>query len=158
MAKPTSSPAPEHDEVRGSFRIFRSPPEKALSAADRRSFNSLAIAAPNERPEGAQLAVEHGNLWVLSTDRLLCLAQPKGAACAPKRVAIREGVLLGTFQPPTTEHPVPHNFLLQGVVPDDVKKVQVVIGRNHLLIANVKGNVFAVERDQPVHLKRLLRG
>lgn len=157
VANSTPPQAPQHQEIGGVFRILRGPPETARSGADRRSLKSLSITAPGESLESAQLAVEHSHLWVLSTERFLCLAQPKGSACTPKNMAIRAGVLLGTFQPPTKEIAAPHNFLLQGLVPDDVRRVQVIIGRDHLRIVNVTSNVFSIERDQPVHLKRLLR-
>ena len=87
----------------------------------------------------------------------MCIAQPRGASCAPTEVAIKEGVLLGTFRPPTQRQPIPHDFVLQGVVPDGISKVLVVTGQDRGFVATVKGNSFSVESDEPVRLKRLLQ-
>jgi hypothetical protein len=43
------------------------------------------------------------------------------------------------------------------VVPDDVYRVLLVIGQHRELVTAVKDNVFSVEKDAPVRLKRLLR-
>jgi len=59
--------------------------------------------------------------------------------------------------PPNKEDPLPHSFVLQGLVSDDVQRVLVLIGTHHRHIVHVRHNVFSVERDQPVHLIRLLR-
>ena len=154
-----SPPTLERREFHDSFGILRTFPEQAETATDRQSFKSAELVEPRARFKNLQLVARGSNrLWVLSTGQQLCVAQPKGASCAPKKVSIEKGVLLGTFRPPTKRKPFPHNFLLQGVVPDDVEKVLVVIGKDRQLVVDVKRNVFSVERDDPVHLKRLLRG
>lgn len=157
LASSDSAPVPQRHGLWESFAILRSSPEEALTAADRKSFKSAALVESHGRIESAQRVRNHGSLWVLCAGRHLCIAQPRGAACALENAASRHGVVLGTFLPPTGRHPIPHNFLLQGVVPDDVRKVMVVIGADRQLIARVTGNAFSVERDEPVRLKRLLR-
>jgi hypothetical protein len=151
-----SPPAGQGPRMSESFKLLRSPQELTHTDADRRSFEAASLAGPHVEFEVTQRVAKHDSLWVLATDRLLCVAQPRGAACAPKSAALKHGVPLGTFRPPTADHPVPHDFVLQGVAPDGVRKVLVVIGKDRQFVADVKRNIFSVERDEPVHLKELL--
>jgi hypothetical protein len=153
----SSSPPPtQSHRVREFFALLRSPSVNVRNPAARSSLMSAAFAKPRVRFTHAYLA-ERDGLWVLSSKRWLCIAQAEAVSCAPTTVAIKEGVLLATFRPPTKRFPAPRDFLLQGLVPDDVQQVVVTIGKRRQLILDVKNNVFSVERDQPVHLKRLLR-
>jgi hypothetical protein len=95
-------------------------------------------------------------IWVISAGQQLCIAQVRGAACAPKYRARHEGVFLGTFRPPTKRDPALHDFLVQGLVPNGVRQVALVIGTHRTVVIDVKENVFSFERDEPVHVKRLL--
>lgn len=153
-----SPSAPQRLSMSQSLGILRSPPESMDTRTDKRSFEAAALVEPHAKFEDTQRVDKRHVFWVLTTNQSLCIAQPRGAACAPKRAAVKNGVVLGTFRPPTKRYPIPHDFLLQGVVPDYAKKVLVVIGKGQHLLVDVKGNVFAVERDDPVRLKRLLRG
>ena len=65
--------------------------------------------------------------------------------------------MLGTFRPPTTSVPVAHDYMLQGVVPDGVSKVVVVIGKDRKTFVDIANNVFSIGRDSPVHILRFLR-
>jgi len=123
----------------------------------RRSLASAAGVEPHAQFRNAQLAMGERPLWVLTSERSLCIAQPKAASCTAKRRASREGVFLGTFRIPTKRYPSPHNFLLQGLTPDGVDGVLVIVGESRRLVVDVKDNVFAIERDQPVHRLKLLR-
>lgn len=71
---------------------------------------------------------------------------------------MKKGVFLGTFQPPTKRRPVPHRFLLQGVVPDGVKGARVVVGMDQQISIPLKPNIISVEGDVPIHVKQLLLG
>lgn len=78
-------------------------------------------------------------------------------ACDRERRAMREGVSLGVFDPPDEHRRGMHNFLVQGIVPNDVKQVLVLINNRRSLILDVKDNVFSIAADRPIHVKRLLR-
>lgn len=106
-----------------------------------------------------QLAnTEYGHLWIFTTSKhLLCIMQPRGGGCAPVKMAAKRGVYLGVFRPPTKQRPVLHGFLVQGLVPDDVPQVIVTVGKQRTRVVPVRGNVFSVAAEQPVHVKRLLR-
>jgi hypothetical protein len=151
-------PSPEGQSLDSAFSVLHSPTEMAHNRDDERSWKNTGLVAPKTHFVNAQLVEERARLWLFSSDRLLCLAQPRGAACAPGVEAIKEGLVLGTFQPPTASDPEPHDFSLEGVVPDDVNQVLVVVGKHIEVVVDVKSNIFAIERDRPVHLKRLLRG
>lgn len=75
----------------------------------------------------------------------------------PKYRARHEGVFLGTFRPPTNRDPTLHDFLVQGVVPNDVGRVLLVLGSHRKAIVAVRANVFSFEADEPIHVKSLLR-
>lgn len=49
-----------------------------------------------------------------------------------------------------------HNFLVQGLVPDGVRRVLVVIGTHRRAAVGVEENVFSVKAEQPIHVERLL--
>lgn len=154
-----SAPYPSADSsLSDSFEILRSPSQDAYSPSARRSLRSAALVEPDARISGFHLAKAASEFWVLPTQRSLCIAQPRGASCVPKKVAVRDGVFLATFRPPTKHFPAPRDFLLQGLVPDGVGRVFILIGKRRRLIVDVKRNAFSVERDQPVHLMRLLDG
>lgn len=68
-----------------------------------------------------------------------------------------KGVGLGVFDPPDEHQRGMHNFLVQGIVPDDVSGVRVSIDNGRQLTVDVEENVFSVAADKPIHIKRLLR-
>lgn len=146
------------DNVQAVFSVLRTHPE----AAPRRITANLVGMVPhgeaNELLAQGMLATRtRDSTWVFSTTHQLCLVQMRGASCASKYVARHEGVFLGTFRQPTRREPILHDFLVQGLVPDGVRKVQLVIGSNHKVLVAVRENSFSFESDQPVHVKRLLR-
>lgn len=92
----------------------------------------------------------------------MCLVQANlgSISCSRRRQARSQGVVLGTFKPPTKEIPALHEFLVLGVVPDDVRFVVATIGRHlherHIRVA-VRNNVFAIAAEQPVLVRKLVR-
>lgn len=151
-------PADSGRSVDAAFGLLRTHQELPRSPADWRSLASATAVEPHAQFANRQLVRGRASLWVLSSGRSMCISQPKAASCAPTEVAEREGVFLGTFTPPTKRRPFPHDFLLQGIVPDGVRQVKLVVGESKQLVANVRGNVISVRRAEPVHVKRLLPG
>jgi hypothetical protein len=144
--------------MQDAFSVLRTrsqaPPRQLVTVLN----DTIARREVHESVERRMLAHRAGNsIWIFSTAHQLCLAQGRGASCAPKSVARREGVFLGTFRPPTKLEPSLHDFLVQGLVPNGVKRVSVIVGKSHIRTVPVKGNVFSVAAEQPVHVKRLLR-
>lgn len=141
------------------FHILQTPPETVRGREWQRILSSISLGGaqpPTSRPQLAKPG--HGDFWVLTASRdLLCIARTSGAACARLKVAAKQGVFLGTFQPPTKQRPAMHEFLVEGVVPDGVQHVSVAVGTNRTRVVPVRGNVFSVSAEQPVHVKRLLR-
>jgi hypothetical protein len=142
-----------------SFGILRSTPDSPTPIEE--GWINSAVRPFGQ--EGHLLAAhrmrtERGDLWVLPTRRLLCIAQvPHGSAsCVPIRPALTEGVVVGTFDPPNSRIPHPHNFIVHGVVPDDVNQALVVMNHRQHRRVDVKGNSFSVSADKPIHVKELL--
>lgn len=145
--------------LQGGLSILRTRPK----AAPRRVIESLLgtihrqeanTALSARRPLGIRT---RDASWVFATRRLVCLAQVRAASCTLKYMAQHEGVFLGTFRPPTRQDPALHDFLVQGLVPNSVRKVLLIVGSHHKVVVDVKDNVFSLERDEPIHVKRLLR-
>jgi len=154
----TSTNAPtsrDRYDVKRFFALLRTSPETPQSATDRTNVNNIRVVDPHAQPTKTQLVSRQSGLWVVSTEDLLCISQRRGAACEPPEVAARRGVLLGTFQPPSKRHLKPNAFQLQGLVPDNVNNVLLIVGKRRL-VADVRRNIFSVEQDKPVHLLRLL--
>lgn len=158
LRSPKPAAPSRQDAFSHSFAILRTPSETPQTLAGNGSLKSAQLAAPSVQFDNAQRAgTAHGGLWILASERMLCIAQPRGAACSGEGSARQSGVVLGTFLPPTHGRPTPHSFLLQGLVPDDVNRVLVLIGEHQRLLVHVRRNVFSVERDQPVRLLKVLR-
>lgn len=140
-----------------SFRIFRAPID-ILPQAEARRIGASAESIGLVELANTHLAVtEQGRLWVFRVGRQVCLGNTRGVACASSRKAMRTGVVLGVFDPPDRHRRTLHNFLLQGIAPDDVSQVEVLIDNRRSLTVDVVGSVFSVAANQPIHLKRLLR-
>lgn len=153
----TAPAPPEHHGVEDHFSILRSPPEEARSRNARRGLKNLTILKAHPLTSKIQLGSrQRGGLWIIPTKRQLCLSQQRGVSCAPKRAAINNGIVLGTFRPPTSTIPAPHDFLVQGLVPDDVKRVLAIVGHHRQVVIDVNHNLFSIERDEPVNVARLL--
>ena len=154
-----SSPSSLSHEAKTYFYILRTPPEELRRAERKHILNTLASNGSQTLASEAQMVdTDHGYLWIVTTSKhVLCIAQSRGVGCAPIKAAVNKGVFLGVFQPPTKQRSGFHDFLVQGVVPDSVKRVVVVIGEARTHTIAVKENVFSVEAEQPVHVKRLLR-
>lgn len=157
LADPPPAAAPHDLRTSNFFAVLRTPPVDVRSRAVEGSLASAAVVEPRSRFTDAHLASEEPELWVLSSHDSICIAQPKAAACAPEDVAIREGVFLGTFLPPTRATPTPHDFLLQGLAPDGVARARVIVGKSRRFTVPIRNNVFSVKRNQPVRVERLLR-
>jgi hypothetical protein len=143
--------------VTHSYQLLRSPPEQPHTPADRRSLANVSHYHPDAPISNPQLANRHHHIWVVVSGHLLCLAEPRGVACKPKSASRAEGIMLGTFQPPSKRIPVPHNFLLEGIVPDNVSRLVLIVGRSQARTIVVRHNVFLVRGDEPVRVKRLIR-
>lgn len=153
-ATPTVRQAPD---TRDFFRILRTPPEDARVRADLQGLANIHLYAPGAPISDLQLTIVRQHLWVASAGGQLCLAQPKGVACKPKEAATSEGVMLGTFQPPSERIPVPHEFRLQGVFPDNVSHILVVVGKGRRRAIGVHHNIVSMTEAKPIHVERLLR-
>lgn len=146
------------DNLQAVFSVLRTRPETAPRRVTANLLGMVPHSEANELLARGMLATRmRDSTWVFSTTHQLCLVQMRGSSCAPKYVARHEGVFLGTFRPPTKRDPALHDFLVQGLVPNDVRKVLLVVGSHRKVVVDVKQNVFSFERDRPVHVKRLLR-
>lgn len=154
-AGPPSSPR-SHASVAG-FEIFETSREVPHTFTDKASLHNVRLVDPREVPLDRQLASWRRRLWVVSTKHLLCIAQVRGAACASRSEAVQKGVILGTFHPPSPRQPVPNEFQLQGLVPDSVTQVLLLIGNRERQLVDVSHNVFLLKREKPIHLIRLIR-
>lgn len=98
---------------------------------------------------------ERGQMWVFLSGGQMCLAQANfgSVSCVREEEAKSEGVVLGTFKPPTKRTPYLHQFQLLGVLPDGVRHVIVTKGRGHhkkQVRVPVRNNVFAFAAEQPI--------
>jgi len=144
--------------MQDAFSVLRTRPEAPPRQIATVLIDTIARREAHESVEHRMLAHRAGSsIWIFSTAHQLCIAQLRGASCATKSIARREGVFLGTFRPPTNHEPSLHDFLVQGLVPDGVRKVLLVVGSHRKIVVGVRSNVFSFEDDQPVHVKRLLR-
>jgi hypothetical protein len=141
-----------------SFQTLRTSSERMSKVEERWILRTLKPYEPS--PVLLKSYPRHtnqGTIRVVITKSLLCLVQPRGTACASKQKATKLGVILGVFRPPNKHHRAPHDFLVQGVVPDGVSHALVVVDHRQYRTIDVKNNYFSVSADKPVHVKRLLR-
>lgn len=148
---------PRDSGLATTFRIFRSPTETPPEVEKRRIMIGLAAHKERRVPDTQLVKTEQGPLWILHTPRLICISHIRGMACDRRRRAMSKGVGLGVFDPPDEHQRGMHNFLVQGIVPDDVSGVRVSIDNGRQLTVDVEENVFSVAADKPIHIKRLLR-
>jgi hypothetical protein len=123
----------------------------------------LLKASGGVKSVNTQLArTREGSIWIFLTGEKMCLVQANfgSISCLKQRLARSQGVVLGTFKPPSKEVPYLHRFLVLGVMPDDVRYVSATIGRHsheHHIRVPVRSNVFAIAAEQPVLVRRLGR-
>jgi hypothetical protein len=100
----------------------------------------------------------NGIMWTFVDGAAVCVAQGgRGSvACSQAGRAESEGVSLGVFTPPSERVPWPHDFLMVGLVPNQIDQVLVTIGRRQRTIA-VHSNMFSASGGSPVLIKRLIR-
>jgi len=154
------APPPSHIQgLQRSFSILHTPPEQLRGSERKRILRTISFHGSQVMTSEPQLAdTEHGHLWIFTTSKhLLCVVQARGGGCAPISLALKQGVYLGVFRPPTKQRPGLHDFLVQGVVPDGVKWVSILVGEHRTRVIPVKENVFSAAAEQPIHVKRLLR-
>jgi hypothetical protein len=149
-----------HRAVKEHFLLLRGPTE-TLPQSLRSHLGRLLRGRSNRelRPFLAHRAVaDEEPIWVFMERRNLCLAQGGlgSVACSKVHRAELDGVSLGVFSPPSKDVPRPHDFLLLGLAPNDVRKVEITIGKRRQLI-DVKKNLYFVAGDQPILVKRLIR-
>jgi hypothetical protein len=70
-------------------------------------------------------------------------------------VATSEGVSLGTFSPPSKRVHRLHHFMVLGLVPDGVERIELKIGMRRKTV-EVKNNLYSVASDRPIFVRRLI--
>jgi hypothetical protein len=145
-------------KLAASFSIFRTPAETPPQAANQRIKEALDTYKADTVLNPQLARTEQGPLWIFHTARLVCISHRRGTACSRVYWAIKEGVSLGVFDPPDEHRRDLHNFLVQGIAPDEVARVQVLVNNRRQLTVDIRENVFSIEADNPIHIKRLLRG
>jgi|GEM_PF-3366482 len=138
-----------------SFHLLRTP-SNDMPLVVRTHLSNILVGQLNEQINPTlvhRTNTGKGAVWVFRTDHALCLAQDgRGAVgCSTFSRARSHGISLGIFSPPTSTVPRPHNFLLIGLVPDGIKRVEVTVG-NRRRTVEVHNNLFAASGDQPVNV------
>ena len=151
----SAAPPPRGAEAFRVFRSFPSHPSKETLQSIRRALDLYEPAARVTRLHRSYTA--SGYVWVVATERLMCIVHSRGSACAPIPRAIQGGVVLGVFDPPDGHHKEPHNFLMLGLVPDGVTTVSGLVNYHRRILLPVKGNLVSATGDEPIHVKRLVR-
>lgn len=153
------APHPRSDNflVPKSFHIFRTPSEDLTGSVRRRTLGAISVGGPQELASKPQKALtSRGSVWVFATaQHLLCIVHRRGGACELLKRASKQGLFFGAFQPPTRQQPTLHDFLVQGVVPDGVKRIALRVGKRRIRL-RVKGNIVTATADAPIHVQRLL--
>lgn len=156
-----SAVAPYHqsrDSIARSFRVFRGPSDPPSMAQEIRLRANVEMFEPQPEILRSRLVrTSRGPLWALATTNLVCIVHARGSACAPRVRAIGMGVLLGVFSPPDPRHHRMHNFLVLGLVPDDVIQAVASINGSRRIVVDAKQNIVSVAGDQPIQLAQLLR-
>lgn len=157
-----SSSREGEENIAAAFKVLRTRPEH-LSSPLAHHIAQLLKASEKAKPVSTQLARTRGaSVWIFLTGEKMCLVQANfgSISCLKKRLARSEGVVLGTFKPPSKEVPYMHQFLVLGVMPDDVQYVSAIIGRHlherHVRVP-VRNNVFEISAEQPVLVRGLGR-
>jgi hypothetical protein len=158
-AEEAGAPRGTSTTIEKSFRLFDSTPEMLPVSVRARLSRILKKPGTPFTPSPVQRSHTNGGIvWAFVVGDQVCLTQGTHGAsvCVAKDVAISEGVSLGTFSPPSQRIPRPHNFLLLGLVPDGVGRVELKIGRRRER-AGVKNNLYSVSGDKPIFVRRLVR-
>jgi hypothetical protein len=142
-----------------NFGLFESKPE-ALPGPVRSRLSRL-LKEPNEPFNPSQVQRSQSNagiVWTFVVGDQVCLAQGAhgAAACVAMDIAISEGVSVGTFSPPSKRIHKPHGFLVLGLAPDGVGRVELKIGERRRTTV-VKGNLYSVSSNQSIFIRRLVR-
>ncbi len=144
-----------------AFRLLEGPADSLPDRVRSQLARNLHRGSPGRfEPTHIHHAHTHvGEIWVFFDDSSVCLAQgDRGAvACTDPGHAHLEGVTLGTFTPPSSRLPRPHNFLVVGLVPDRIRQVVLNIG-NRRQTLTVRKNLFSVTSSRPILITRLVRG
>lgn len=150
----------DEDGIAAAFRMLRTPPERLPPSLAHHVARLLKTSDGEVEPVNTQLVrTREGAVWIFLTSQKMCLVQADfgSISCSKKRLARSQGVVLGTFKPPSKDVPRMHEFLVVGALPDDVRYVSATIGRHlrqrHVRVA-VRNNVLAIAAEQPV----LVRG
>lgn len=149
------STAESDKEVAAVFSVLRGNPEHLPPSLSR---HVARLLKPSERdtPVNTQrVGTSEGAVWIFLNGPKMCLAQANfgSIACVTKRLARSQGVVLGTFKPPTKQVPRMHKFSVLGVVPDEVRYVAATIGRGshrRRVRIPVRSNAFAVAAEQSI--------
>lgn len=150
------------ENIASAFMVLRTPSEH-LPPPLAKHIARLLKASEKAKPVNTQLvSTREGSVWIFLTGEKMCIVQANfgSISCLKQRLARSQGVVLGTFKPPSKEVPYLHQFLVLGVMPDDVRYVSATIGRHsheHHIRVPVRNNVFAIAAEQPVLVRGLGR-
>jgi len=141
-----------------AFHLFSTPVEHLGAKEEQRIRRTTSAYGLEAGVLRSQLVMtEFGRIWAFVHGRLICIANAGAAACAPRRAARESGVLLGVFSPPNDRDPSIHDFLVQGLVSDDVKAVTVAVAEHGRITVDVANNVFSISASKPIHVLQLVR-
>lgn len=144
--------------IEKSFRLFQSNAEALPDSV--RSRLARLLTEPNEPFNPSEVQRSHtkaGIVWAFVVGDQVCLAQGShgASACVAMSIATSEGVSLGTFSPPSKRIHRPHHFMVLGLVPDGIGRIELRIGKQRKTAA-VKNNLYSASADQPIFVRRLI--
>jgi hypothetical protein len=141
------------------FKVFRTPSERVPPFLLRRIDRLLKRSEKVNLVNTQLVETRTGPVWIFLNGQKMCLVHASfGSACLKQRLARLHGITLGTFKAPTKEVPRMHQFLVLGIMPDDVKYVSATIGRErrkrHIRVP-VQNNVFSIAAERTVLVRVL---
>lgn len=154
-----SSRQTPRDPTASAFRVLRTDPEHLPSSLADHIARLLHLPTHAALDNTQLTQTQEGSVWVFLSGEKMCLVQANlgSVSCSTKRRARRQGVTLGTFEPPSEAIPRLHRFLVLGVQPDDVRYISATVGRQpheRRVRVPVRHNIFAIAAERPV----LIRG
>lgn len=116
---------------------------------------SLGVPAGVPFEDARRLATPRGAIWLTDLRRATCIvrAHDGALACDTTAHVARHGLALAVY---AVAHGRPRDFVLFGLVPDDVRRARVRVGGG-VRAVRVDDNVYAVAAPGPIALDRLLR-
>lgn len=139
------------DAQRQKFDVLQGPTRPvplALQADLRRARNEdvrkLRLNRARHAPAGS-------GVWVVNGRGVTCIVEAHGGAvaCVPRGIFLREGVALGVVEPGPPHTRKGREFLVLGVVPNQVRAVDLQVGHEKRVIA-VRENSYSLGSFDPV--------